>query len=339
MARHTSHIPQWKKDEIEKIKNLVQSNSLFGMVGVGGIPAKQFQAMRKDLIGIAIVKVSRNTLIKRSLDELGAVNVMNKFIDKQTAFVFTDKNPFKLFKTLENSKTPAPIKAGAIAPQDIIVEKGPTSFPPGPILGDLQGAGIPAAIDKGKVVIKDTSVVAKEGEVVSQKLAAMLSRLEIYPMVVGIDLRAVYDGETIFEPAVLRIDTDEIFANFSIAASEAFNLSVNSAYPTIDTIGAIISKASTDAQNLGINATIFESDIMGALLGKAHSSMLAIARAVMEKDENAVGDELKNIINSTPVACQEEETPIIADEEEKEEESTEEEEEESGMAGLGALFG
>ncbi len=150
-------------------------------------------------------------------------------------------------------------------------------------MGDLQGAGIPAAIDKGKVVIKDTSVVAKEGEVVSQKLAAMLSRLEIYPMVVGIDLRAVYDGETIFEPAVLRIDTDEIFANFSIAASEAFNLSVNSAYPTIDTIGAIISKASTDAQNLGINATIFESDIMGALLGKAHSSMLAIARAVMEK--------------------------------------------------------
>ncbi len=338
---HSEHIPKWKRDEIQNIKDLINDYPLFGVVGIGGIPAKQLQSMRRDLKDLAVLKVSRNTLMKRALDESDDnVKQMDDYVTVQTALVFTDQNPFKLYKILEQSKTPSPIKAGAIAPNDIIVEKGPTSFPPGPILGDLQAAGIPAAIDGGKVVIRETKAVAKEGEPVSQKLAAMLSRLEIYPVEVGLDLRAVYESGSVFTPDVLAIDEDEYFNNFIAATQQAFNLSVNAAYPTADNMATLISKAVCESRNVAVNATVFEPEVMDTLLGKAYSQMLGVASAASANDEGAVGDELKEALGaaaSVAVETVAEEAPEEVVEEKEEE--NEEDAEEEGMAGLGALFG
>ncbi|MCL7410399.1 MAG: 50S ribosomal protein L10 [Methanosarcinaceae archaeon] len=336
-VHHTEHIPQWKKDEVEEIKSLIKSYPLFGLIGIEGIPAKQLQSMRRDLKDIAVLKVSRNTLVKRALDESGEdVQRMVDHIDVQTALIFTDQNPFKLYKLLEQSKSPAPIKAGAIAPRDIIVEKGPTSFPPGPILSDMQGAGIPAAIDKGSVVIKETKTVAKEGERVSQKLAVMLARLEIFPMEVGLNLNAVYESGLIFTPDVLVIDEAKYFSDFTVAIQHAFNLSVNAAYPTSATIGTLISKAVSESRNVGINATVFEPELMGTLIGKANSQMLSVASVASSNNEDAVDDGLKAVLGAAATTAAVIETAAA---EEPVEEEKEEEAEESGMAGLGALFG
>jgi len=105
--------------------------------------------------------------------------------------VFTDLDAFDLYKVMEEGKVPAPIKAGAVAPHDIVVEQGPTSLKPGPIVGELQNLGIPAGISGGKVEIKQQKVAVKEGEKVSAPLAEMLAKLEIYPVTEGLDLREV----------------------------------------------------------------------------------------------------------------------------------------------------
>ncbi|MGB3907925.1 MAG: 50S ribosomal protein L10 [Methanomethylovorans sp.] len=336
---HSSHIPKWKAKEVEEIKELIRSYRLFGIVGIEGIPAKQLQKMRRDLQGTAYIKVARNTLIRRALEELGEnVKDMAEFIDVQTALVFSDQNPFKLFKLLEKSKTPSPIKAGAVTPKDIVVEARPTSFPPGPILGELQRAGIPAAIDGGKVVVKETKTVLKEGEKAPQLLAAMLNRLEIYPMVVGLDLRAVLEEGSIFHSDVLAVDETQYFNDIALAARQAFNLSVYAAYPTADNITTLIAKASTESKNLGIFAAVFEPELMGALMGKAQSQMLAVAAAASARNEDAVDDELKQALGAAAAASVTAETKVeetVEAKEEKEEESSEED----GMAGLGALFG
>ncbi|ETA68308.1 MAG: large subunit ribosomal protein [Methanolobus sp.] len=335
---HTTHIPQWKKDEVEAIKELIKEYPIFGVIGIGGIPAKQLQKMRRDLKGKAVLKVARNTLIRRALDESSEVKDMEEYVDVQTALVFTEQNPFKLFKTLEKSKSPSPIKAGAIAPRDIIVEKGPTSFPPGPILGDMQAAGIPAAIDGGKVVIRETKAVAKEGEAVSQKLAAMLTRLEIYPMEVGLDLRAAFENGMIFTPDVLAIDEDKYFSDIVLAAQQAFNTSVFAAYPTEENIKTLIAKATTESRNLGVNAVVLEPGIVDVLLGKAQSEMLSVASIASANNEEAVDDELKEALGAAASAAAAAPAETV-EEEEKEEEQEEESSEEDGMAGLGALFG
>ncbi|WMW26187.1 50S ribosomal protein L10 [Methanolobus sediminis] len=336
---HTSHIPQWKKDEVEAIKELIKEYPIMGVIGIGGIPAKQLQKMRRDLKGKAVLKVARNTLIRRALEQSSEVKEMEEYVDVQTALVFTEQNPFKLFKTLEKSKSPSPIKAGTIAPRDIIVEKGPTSFPPGPILGDMQAAGIPAAIDGGKVVIRETKAVAKEGEAVSQKLAAMLTRLEIYPMEVGLDLRAAFENGMIFTPDVLAIDEDKFFSDIVLATQQAFNTSVFAAYPTEENIKTLIAKATTESRNLGVEAVVLEPGIVDLLLGKAQLEMLSVASAASANNEDAVDDELKEALGAAASAAAAAVVTETVEAEEKEEEQEEEASEEDGMAGLGALFG
>ncbi len=339
---HTEHVPQWKKDEIENIKKLIQSHKVFGMVGIEGILATKIQKIRRDLKDVAVLKVSRNTLTERALNQLGeTIPEMNKYLDKQTALVFTNESPFKLYKLLEQTKTPSPIKAGAIAPTDIMVQKGPTSFPPGPILGEFQSAGIPASIEAGKVAIKETKVVCKAGEAVPQKLATMLAKLEIYPLIVGLDMRAAYDAGTIYGPELLAIDESKYFSDIISAVQNAFNLSVNTAYPTSATIGTLLAKAYAESKNLGVNAVILEPGVMDALLAKAHVQMTSVASKAADKDANAVDEDLREVLGAAASAAAAV-APAAAAEVKKEEEPEEEEDdhsEEDGMAGLGALFG
>ncbi|WNY27549.1 hypothetical protein MsAm2_13510 [Methanolapillus ohkumae] len=295
-SRGAEQIPQWKMDEVNTLKDLVKSYKIFGVVSFEGIMADQLQKMRRDLKETSVLKVTRNTLNAKALNESdGNVPDMVQYIEGQSALIFTNDNPFRLYKTLSKTKTPSPIKAGAIAPADISVTKGPTGFPPGPLLGEFQSAGIPTAVEAGKIAIKETKVVCKAGEKVSQKLAAALNKLEIYPLEVGLNLRAVYENGTIYLPDVLAVDEDQIFNNIIAAVQQANNLSVNAAIPTKDTIKAILGKAHREAVNLGVEAVILEGDVVELLIGKANMQMATVASAVAAKDANAVDDELKNL--------------------------------------------
>src|SRR3989304_9696860 len=244
LTHQSVHIPQWKKDEIEDIKKMINSYSSVGIVGVHGIPSNQLQVMRKNLRGLANIKMCRNSLVYRALDESSDnVKQISKYVDDQTALLFTNENPFKLYKILQHGKTSAPIKGGGIAPKDIVVQKGPTSFPPGPIVGELQGSGIPAGIEGGKVVIRETKTVARAGDVVNAKLASILSRLDIHPVELGLDLRAVYEKGMIYESKLLAVDETVYKNNITLAAQQAFNLSINAAYPAKATISTLLTKA------------------------------------------------------------------------------------------------
>lgn len=334
------HRPVWKDDEVTSIKAEAETHKVIAVVSIHGIPARQFQNIRAELRDVARIKVARNTLIHRAFEEAG--ETMLKLFENaegQTALVFTDLNPFKLFKLLENSRTPAPAKAGDRAPTDIIVEKGATSFRPGPIVGDLQNAGIPAAIEKGKIVIRETKTVAKAGEAISVRLAGVLQRLEIYPMEVGLYLRAAYDGDVLYVPEDLRINEKAYFGQFVLAVSNALNLSINTAYPTSLTAAPLLQKASFEAMNLAVNAEIFEPEVLKTLLLRAQ----AVALTLVNKLPNeALDDELialKDAQATAPESVEEQLAQKKEDEESKEKEEDEAKESESGMEGLGALFG
>jgi len=277
MALYTHHLPTWKKDEVAEIKKNAKEFSLIGLVDMYGIPAQQVQQIRRNLRGVAVIKVTRNTLIKHAFEDIGGdVKDLSKYISGHSAIIFTNDNPFKLFKQLEKTKTKMAAKAGEKAPEDIVIEKGPTSFKPGPIVGELQQAGIPAAIEGGKVKIRETKTVVKKGAVISPKLAAVLAKLDIKPMDVGLALQVAYHEGGIFEPSVLAVDETVILAQIQLAATQAFNLSVNESIPTKDTMEAILTKAVREARGLAVEAAIYEKDVIDAIIGKAHAESQAI---------------------------------------------------------------
>jgi len=330
------HVADWKKEKVAELEELTNANEIIGIVNLADIPARQLQTMRKSLGDQAILKMSRKNFIKIALDNSDKdISGLADYLEGQPAMVFTEMNPFKLFKILEDSKTEAPAKAGAIAPADIVVPEGDTSFPPGPILGELQQAGIPAKIDKGSIVVTEDATVVKEGEEVPKNVADVLTKLEIHPMEVGMDLLAVYEGDTIYTADVLKIDEEETRQSVTAAYQHAINLAVNAGIVNSESAPILIQNAARDALNLAINANILTSETTDQILSKAYAQMLAVASLL---STDAIDDELSEKLSSQPAA------PAPADnteepEEEVEEEEEEEEEEEAAAAGLGALFG
>lgn len=338
-AAYKTHRPAWKDEEVARIKELVQHHSVTAIVSIKEIPAQQLQKIRAELRKVATLKVARNTLIYRALEESGE-QALNLFasVDGQTALVFTDLSPFRLFKLLENSRRPAPAKAGDVAPQDIVVERGPTSFRPGPIVGDLQNAGIPAAIEKGKIVIRESKTVVKAGEKINARLADVLQRLEVFPMEVGLYLRAAYDGETLYTPEDLYIDEQAYARKFVTAVSNALHLSINAEYPTKLTVTTLLQRGLQEAVNLAVNAEIFEPDVIETLLSRAQANALTLTNVLPDE---ALDEQLVALKGSRAAPVQLKEEAHIKkekDTEEEREEKQEEDETESGAAGLGSLF-
>ena len=330
------HVADWKKEKVAELEDLTNSHEIIGIVNLADIPAKQLQTMRKSLGDNAILKMSRKNFIKIALENSDKEEVegLADYLEGQPAMVFTKMNPFKLFKILEDSKTEAPAKAGSIAPADIVVPAGDTSFPPGPILGELQQVGIPAKIDKGSIVVTDDAKIVDEGEEIPKAVADILTKLEIHPMEVGIDLLAVCEGDTIYTADVLAIDEEETIQTLANAYQSAINLSVYAGILNSESAPLLIQKAARDALNLAINANILTSETTDKILSKAYAQMLAVAKLLSSE---AIDDELNEKLNSQAAAA-----PVAVEdntEEPEEEEEEEEDAEESAAAGLGALFG
>lgn len=334
-----AHVAEWKKDEVKEIKELIESYDVIGVVDLLNIPARQLQEMRKSLCGNALIRLSKINLINLALEDCNKnkENIINlsEHLSGQPALIFTDMNPFRLYKILEDSKTNAPAKAGSVAKDDIVVPKGDTGFQPGPFLGELQQIGANAKIDQGKIVVDKDAVVVEAGEVVSQQVASVLTRLNIKPMEVGIDLHAVFEEGAVYTSDVLAIDEEETIANVQDAFTKAFNLSVFANIPTKDTIATIIQTAQRKATNVAVEAGIVNSGTTDILFALANAKMLAIAgKLSADALDSELSDKLSNVASSTPVAAADD-----VKEEEVEEEVEEEDSEEEAAAGLGALFG
>jgi large subunit ribosomal protein L10 len=326
----------WKKEYMKDLKQVIQSNPVIAIVRVNGIPAPQFQTMRGTIRGKISLIVAKNNLIELALKEMDAEKSglagLTQYLDGQCALVGSSDNPFKLYKVMESTKTPSPAKGGEIAPEDIMVKAGETSFKPGPIVGELQQAGIPAAIESGKVVIKKDKLLVNAGEPIPQKAAQMLTKLEIFPLIVGMDLRGVYENGLVFRSDVLAIDEVKFMGDLMGAISGSLGVALKIGYTTPLTIRPLISKAHSEAMGVALSAGIANKSTIDRLVGMASRKMMALA--VMVPD--ALDDELKAAVAGAAAAVA---APVQAEAKSEPKKEEPKVTEEDAAAGLGALFG
>ena len=292
-----AHVADWKYKEIEDLTSLLTKYPVVGIAEIGGIPAPQMQQMRKNIRDHAIIRSSKNTLLFRSFDnaeeKVKDISSLKEVVTGQTAIIATEMNPFKLYGMLKKTRTKAPAKGGEIAPEDIMVKAGDTPFKPGPIVGDLQKVGIPAAIQGGKVVIKKDKVIVKEGDKIPREVAQMLTRLEIYPLEIGINLQGAFEDGFVFKPDVLDVDVDQYISQVKQAVSNAFGLALETAWPHALTIQPLLMKAQRDTIGLAISQNIVTPDTIQFILSKAHRSMLSVASQLKE---DGLDEDLKKMM-------------------------------------------
>src|SRR3990172_1609282 len=123
MPMMTRKLPRYKQTEVEALTRLLRDNPVVAVVEVGGIPGAQLAQMRARLGKDSTLRVAKNTLVARAIDEVAptrrGLETLAPHIPGRTALVATTLNPFKLFTQLEGTKQASPAKGGEIAPADI----------------------------------------------------------------------------------------------------------------------------------------------------------------------------------------------------------------------------
>ena len=296
--------------------------------------------MRDTLRHQMVMTMAKKTLVRRAWKKAGlSQEELDTLFDGVAIpmLVQTDSlNAFQLFAELEETKTGRAAKAGDVAPNDIIIEEGPTSFPPGPIVGEFNSVGIPAKIDKGKVAIQKTVTAVEKGQPISADLGLMLAKLEINPIEIGLILSGVVEDGTVMAASDLDLDLDGFTANVKSATSGAFNLACNIGWFTDQTIPVLLSKAAGEAMAVAVEAGIHNEDTMPVLISRAHARMLAVAG---QMDSSALDDELSDALGSAATAAPATPAAEEAPAEEAAAEEAPEEEEDAEFGGLGDLFG
>jgi large subunit ribosomal protein L10 len=292
--RKTETIPAWKEAEVEELASVLEAYDSVGIVDVEGIPSRQLQQMRADLHGTAEIRMSRNTLIQRALERVDdGLEALVPSVSGHVGLIGSNDNPFGLFQQLEASKTPAPISAGEVAPNDIVIEEGDTGMDPGPFVGELQTVGAAAQIMEGSIKVTENSVVAEAGDVVSADLAGVLDELGIEPKEVGLDLRAVVADGVLFDAEDLDIDLEAYESDLKTAAARGRNLSVNAGHPTTRTVSTLLAKGSGEAKSVGLQAEIESPEVLPDLVSRADAQVRALAAQV--DDEEALPEDLRGV--------------------------------------------
>ncbi len=276
-----STVPPEKVARVGALRQMVLDHPVTALVAIRGVPAAALQKMRKDLLtrGHPLV-VAPNSAIRHALEAAAkdrpALMPLLDYVTDQTGLIAADGNPFSLYQELRQTRSPTPARGGSIAPNDILVPGGETPFRPGPIVAELQHAGFPAAIEKGKVVLKKDAVVAKAGEVISAEKANLLTRLNILPLEVGLDLRAAVERETFYAPSVLAVDLDQQRGQLARAYRSALALAVELEYFTPETIPILMSRAYRGAIALAVESAYPTSKSLPEIFARAYREAKAL---------------------------------------------------------------
>jgi len=341
MSVYEKTIPQWKQDVVDKLATTINDSEMIGLVGVASVGAKQLQGIRDNLRGSAVIKMARNTLMIRALekcDKKGIAGLID-YVKGPVAFVFSNQDPFTLSKFLRENKTAAPAKGGQIAPNDIIVPAMNTGVAPGPFISELAGLKIPSRVKGGVIHITDDTVAVKAGNVISNAMALMLSRLGIEPMELQLKLIAAYSDGAVMTSDSFDIDIEDLFKQFLAGHQYAINLSVNTGIVTEETAPLIIAKANMEAKNLALTIGFFVPDMVNEFLSKANSEAAALIAVIAERDPEAIPSDILSQVQTAAAAASTAAAPASDAAEQQEPEEPEEDEDEEEVAGMGSLFG
>jgi large subunit ribosomal protein L10 len=270
-----------KNCEVKEIEKLLQEYKSIGIANLKKVRAQQLQELKKSLTGRVYMRVLKNTLTRIAIENLGDEDLkkLEPFLQGSNVLLFTTFNPFKLALMLEKGRVKTVAKSGDIAAMDVVVPQGSTGQPPGPIISQLNGVGLPTRIESGSVWVAKDTLVVRKGEAINEQLAGVLSKLGIKAVEAGLTMQAVYDNGMIVLEQQLHLDIEGTRQTVLRSQGEAFALAMELGYPSKDTIGPLLAMAHQKAVALSVSAVVPTKDSIGELIRKANAQLKSVSDA------------------------------------------------------------
>ena len=245
MKNKTHKVSEKKKGVVKELSDLIKNRKTVLIASIKNLPASQFQEISKKLRSKAVVKVLKKNLILKAIDESKneKAKELKDYIKEDSAVLFSDIDSFDLASELIENKSPAKAKVGQESPKDIEVEAGPTDLVPGPAISEPGGLGIQIQIDKGKIHIKESKIIVKKGEKISEAASSLMNKLDIRPFSIGFIPMIAFDtkeGKIYFN---MNVDKEGTLAELKKLYSKALAFAVGMEYFSAETINFIVGKA------------------------------------------------------------------------------------------------
>lgn len=244
-----------KQQYFEKLKAYLDKYQKVVVVGADNVGSNQMQKIRQTLRGDGEILMGKNTMVRKVLREYvesnPKVEPLIGLVKNNVGFVFTNGDLSIVEKKLLQHRVGAPAKAGTIAPNDVIVPKGPTGMEPTQT-AFLQALNIASKINKGQVEIVSDVHLIKAGEKVGSSEATLLQKLSIKPFSYGLSIVNIYDNGAVYEPEVLKLTDADLLAKFRNGINNVAGLSLAIGYPTLASLPHALSAAYKNVLSIAV---------------------------------------------------------------------------------------
>ena len=279
MHENRTTYPKRKAQMYQQLQELPKKYNVIALVRMEKVRASQLLPLRKKLQGEVEIFSVKDKVARLALEKAGVTGV-DKFIDKlegQCLFMFTNMSPFKLNVLLGKNKVMLFARGGDNASMDVVIPPKNTGIAPGPMLTDFKENNIPTKIDQGTIWIMKETVPVKKGEPISEKLAGLLTKLDIKAIEAGIVLNSALEEGLVYQQEEMIIDVEKFRNDLAQAHQQAVSLSIEAAYITADNIEQILAKAAQSARSVSTEAGYMTEDTKEQILQKAHGQAQGVA--------------------------------------------------------------
>ncbi|MCI2414558.1 MAG: 50S ribosomal protein L10 [Candidatus Aramenus sp.] len=331
MSLQQRKIPQWKKDEVRELTELLKTYNTVLIIDLNKFPADKFHEIRKKFRKNSVIKVSKNTLFRLAAKEAGIdVPKLDQYLTGTNGFLFSNDNPFTLALNIDKFKLKRYAVPGDVAEEEVVIPAGDTGMPAGPILSTFGKLKVQTRVQDGKIAVVKDTVIAKPGDPIPAEAIPILQKLGIMPVYIKLAIKAAYHEGLVIPKDQLVIKVDDYKAQVLEAYRNALGLGVEIAYPVPEVLKISITKAQMYSLNLAGEIGFVTKETASVVFSKAMAKAYALAAAINDKANLGIQ------VAQKPAAAEEKKE---AKEEKKEEEEKKGPSEEELGGGLSSLFG
>lgn len=278
--------PQKKQLMYQELQELPKKYNVIALSKMNKVRATQLMTLRKKFHGQIIIKIIKNKVAQRAFEKvskISGIEDLSKELEGQCALMFTNLSPFKLNLIFSENKVFLPAKGGDIAPKDIIVPAGNTGIPPGPVLSEFKEAKVQTKIDQGSIAVTKDTLVAKSGETISQKLASLISKLDIKPIEAGVLVNYAISEGLQFREQDLQLHVEEYIKELQQSYSSALNLAMEVVYFAPETMSSLLSLAYQKSLNVASTAGYISKETVEIVINKAQTNAYGLSEILKTK--------------------------------------------------------
>ena len=279
MHENRTAYPKKKARMYQQLQELPKKYRVLALIKMHKIRSTQILPLRKTLKDDVEFVSIKDKIVQKAFEglDISGIGGMADDLVGQCMLIFTDMSPFKLNVLLAKNKVMMAARGGDAASVDIVIPAKNTGIAPGPMLTEFKEAGIPTKIDQGTIWIQKDTTPAKKGDIINEKLAALLGKLDIKPIEAGISIYAALEDGTKYTEAELVIDVEKIYNEFVQAHQEAVSLSIEAAVILPENIVQILGKAANSASSVSIESGFMTDDTKEQIIQKADAHAKSLA--------------------------------------------------------------